>query len=119
VDAAVIGFGTPQASPIGRTTVGELRRLAGEGHFASGSMGPKVEAALRFVESGGQASMITSLDRIADALRGTAGTRVEPGGPATPDVAAAPIGVAAPAPAVAGDATGPRMTSATAATVNE
>jgi carbamate kinase len=77
VERAVAGYGTPSARPIGRTTVAELRALAAEGHFASGSMGPKVEAALRFVESGGRTAVITSLHRIADGARGMAGTVVE------------------------------------------
>lgn len=81
VEHAIVGFGTPRERPIGRTTVPAMRALAAEGHFASGSMGPKVEAALRFVEAGGDAAMITSLDRIGDALRGTSGTRIEPAGP--------------------------------------
>lgn len=67
VDAAVVGWGTPSARPVGRTTVGEMRAIAAAGHFASGSMGPKVEAALRFAEQGGTA-VITSLVRIRDAV---------------------------------------------------
>ena len=78
VENAVVGFGTPDARPLGRTAVSRLRELAGEGHFASGSMGPKVDAACRFVEGGGAVSVITSLARIADALSGDAGTIVVP-----------------------------------------
>jgi carbamate kinase len=81
VDAAVIGFGTPQARSLARVTVAQLRAYADDGHFASGSMGPKVEAACRFVERGGARSVITSLDRIADAVEdpsGAAGTVVVP-----------------------------------------
>jgi carbamate kinase len=76
VPGAVAGFGTSAARPIGRTTVGELRALQVAGHFASGSMGPKVEAALTFAESGGRA-VITSLEHIGGALTGDAGTIVE------------------------------------------
>jgi carbamate kinase len=78
VPAAVLGFGTPQARPLGRVGVGELRSYAAEGHFAGGSMGPKVDAAARFVERGGRRAVITSLDRIAAGLDGEAGTVVEP-----------------------------------------
>ncbi len=78
VEAAVVGWGTPDARPLGRVDVAELRRLAAEGHFASGSMGPKVEAAARFVERGGARTVITSLDRIADAVAGKVGTVVVP-----------------------------------------
>jgi carbamate kinase len=78
VDHAVLGFGTDDARPIGRVDVPTLRRYAEEGHFASGSMGPKVEAACRFVEQGGQRAVITSLGQIAAAARGGAGTEVVP-----------------------------------------
>jgi carbamate kinase len=49
-------------------TAAELRRHAAEGQFARGSMGPKVEAAVRFVEQGGARAVITSLEHIADAV---------------------------------------------------
>jgi carbamate kinase len=75
VDAAVVGWGTPEAAAIGATSATELRALAAEGHFAGGSMGPKVDAACRFAEAGGRA-VITSLEQIAEALDGTAGTIV-------------------------------------------
>jgi len=77
VDAAVVGWGTPEATSIGAVSAGQLRALAADGHFAGGSMGPKVDAACRFAESGGRA-VITSLHRISDALAGTAGTIVTP-----------------------------------------
>ncbi len=77
VEHVVIGFGTAAARDLQRTTPAELRSYATEGHFASGSMGPKVEAAARFVEAGGRRAVITSLDRIADAVHGAAGTVVE------------------------------------------
>jgi len=67
VDHAVVGFGTPGARPLGAVTVEEVETYAADGEFASGSMGPKVEAALRFARAGGT-SVITSLARIADAI---------------------------------------------------
>ena len=63
--------------PLGRLSVSELRAHARAGHFGSGSMGPKVKAACRFVEAGGRRTVITSLDRITGAVAGTAGTVVE------------------------------------------
>jgi carbamate kinase len=81
VDGAVLGFGTAQARPLDTVDVATLRGYAAEGHFASGSMGPKVEAACRFVEQGGRRAVITSLGRIAEAVRsdaGGAGTTVLP-----------------------------------------
>jgi carbamate kinase len=77
VDNAIMGFGTPEATPIGRVTTTEMRTLQGQQHFASGSMGPKVEAAVRFVEHGGTRSAITSLHRITEAVHGQAGTVIE------------------------------------------
>jgi carbamate kinase len=77
VDAAVVGWDTPRPEALGAVSAAQLRVLADEGHFAGGSMGPKVDAACRFAESGGRA-VITSLHRIADALAGTAGTIVTP-----------------------------------------
>ena len=56
----------------------ELRELAAAGEFASGSMGPKVEAVCRFVEAGGTRAAICSLDQIAAAALGEAGTVVQP-----------------------------------------
>lgn len=76
VPGAVVGFGTAQARPLGAVTAAELRVLHAAGHFAGGSMGPKVEAALRFVEQGGDRSVITSLENIGAALTGESGTVV-------------------------------------------
>jgi carbamate kinase len=78
VPQAVLRFGAPDAEPIGRVTVKELRDLAAEGHFASGSMGPKVDAVCRFVEQGGQRAVITNLENIVDGVSGNAGTVVVP-----------------------------------------
>jgi carbamate kinase len=68
VPNAVLNFDTPEAEPVGRVSTARLRELAEEGHFASGSMGPKVEAACRFVEQGGQYAVITDLDSIVNAV---------------------------------------------------
>ncbi len=71
-------YGTARQQDLGEVRVSELKRYQGEGHFAAGSMGPKVEAAVRFVGRGGQRAVIAHLDRALDALRGTAGTQVLP-----------------------------------------
>jgi carbamate kinase len=68
----VLGFGTDAERPLGRVTPAELRAHAAAGEFGRGSMGPKVEAALRFVEGGGERAVITSLENIADAVTGNA-----------------------------------------------
>ena len=80
VPHAVVGYGRPDARPLGRVAPAELRALAAAGHFASGSMGPKVEAALRFVETGGRRAVITALDEITAAAAGRTGTVVESAG---------------------------------------
>src|SRR5215210_868644 len=77
IETAVLSYGTPDERPLGRVTPAEMRKHAAEGHFASGSMGPKVEAAVRFVEGGVTRSAITSLQRIPEAVRGRAGTIIE------------------------------------------
>ncbi len=82
VPNAVIRWGEPDAEPLGRVTVAELRAYADEGHFASGSMGPKVDAVCRFVEATGRTGVITSLDQITAAVAGDAGTVVLPVAPA-------------------------------------
>ena len=76
VESAVLGWGTPEARPLGAVSVEELRGHAARGEFASGSMGPKVEAACQFAESGRGFAAIASLERIEEALAGTSGTVV-------------------------------------------
>ena len=82
VPHAILRYGTPEAERVGHATVDEMREYAAEGHFASGSMGPKVDAACRFVEQGGQRAVITNLDNIVDAVtaseQSSAGTVVVP-----------------------------------------
>ncbi|GAA3195647.1 carbamate kinase [Nonomuraea roseoviolacea] len=68
------GFGTPAQSEIGHTTPHELRAL----DFPAGSMGPKVEAACRFVETTGDMAAIGRLDQAEQILEGSAGTIVTP-----------------------------------------
>jgi len=60
-------------------TVEEAKQYHAEGHFAKGSMEPKVRAAIRFIEAGGQKAIITSLDKAFDALEGKAGTTITKG----------------------------------------
>ena len=71
-----VGFGTPEARPIDRATPSELRALADE--FPAGSMGPKISAAVEFVEATGGFSAIGSLADAPDIVRQTAGTIVVP-----------------------------------------
>jgi carbamate kinase len=70
VDGVEVGFGTPGATLIRHTTAAELRA----GSFPAGSMGPKVEAACRFVETTGHPAMIGRLQDAVELLEGTRGT---------------------------------------------
>lgn len=79
VDSAKLDYGKPDERPIERMTVSEARRYSSEGHFLPGSMGPKVEACIKFVDRGGEKAIITSLEMAADALEGRAGTTVVSG----------------------------------------
>lgn len=80
VPHVVVDYGRPQARPLHRVTSAQLRSYASSGHFPAGSMGPKVEAAARFVEKGGGRSVITSVAEIHAGVDGMAGTIVEPEG---------------------------------------
>ncbi len=71
-----LDYKKPQERSLARMTVAEAKTYAAEGHFAKGSMEPKVRAAIRFIESGGEKAIITSLDKATDALEGKAGTTI-------------------------------------------
>ncbi len=73
---ATINFGGPDQRLLERVSPSILRGFQAAGHFAAGSMGPKVEAALRFVEAGGPRAVIAGLSEAASAIRGECGTQV-------------------------------------------
>jgi carbamate kinase len=77
VDHAIIGYETASAEPVRTVTLEAMRELAAAGHFLSGSMGPKVAAAMQFVDQGGQRAVITSLEHIETAITGDFGTVVQ------------------------------------------
>jgi carbamate kinase len=76
VDAVAINFGTPQQKNLSEVTLGEIKKLHAEGQFPPGSMGPKIQAAIKFLESGGEVVTITSFENAARSLKGQAGTRI-------------------------------------------
>ncbi len=78
VSRVAINYGTPQQQDIDRICVGDLKELQRAGHFPDGSMGPKVEAAIRFIENGGQRAVIGSLYEAEAMLNQSAGTTVHP-----------------------------------------
>jgi len=79
VEKAKLNFGKPDEREIDRMTLAEAKRYLSEGHFLAGSMGPKVNACIRFLEWGGKRAVITSLDKAIDALEGKTGTEIVKG----------------------------------------
>jgi len=76
VAGAYLNYGTPQQELISEITSGKLKNYLKEGQFKEGSMAPKVEAAIRFVESGGERAIIAELGSLIEALDGKIGTHV-------------------------------------------
>lgn len=77
VEKVSINFKKPDQKDLDRMSAAEAKQYIKEGHFAPGSMLPKIEAALNFVESKpGRIAIITSLDKAADAIEGRAGTTI-------------------------------------------
>lgn len=78
VEQVALAFGTPDEKPVDRMSVRDARRYLEEGEFPPGSMGPKVEAVCRFVESSGGTGVITSIELCEDGVYGRAGTLIVP-----------------------------------------
>ncbi len=78
VERVALDYGTPRQRWLDRMTVAETRRHLTDGQFAAGSMRPKMEAAVDFLENGGKKVIITVPDRLEDALHGRAGTTIVP-----------------------------------------
>ncbi len=76
VEGAYLNFGAPGQELIREATTGKMQRYLDEGQFKEGSMAPKVQAAIRFVESGGERAIVAELGRLSEALEGKAGTQV-------------------------------------------
>jgi carbamate kinase len=76
VDHAYVDFESEHRRPLKETPVAEARRLLNENQFPRGSMGPKIDAVCRFVESTSGRGVITSIDRAEEALTGRVGTRI-------------------------------------------
>ena len=76
VDKVYLNYGQPDQVPLDHMTVDEAKRYLEEGHFPLGSMGPKIEAVIQFLEGGGKEALITSSENLARALREETGTRI-------------------------------------------
>lgn len=81
VETVAVDFGTPDQRPLHDVSLDEIRRYNADGQFPKGSMGPKVEAAIAFLEAGGERVIITSTDKLRSAVEGHAGTRISVASP--------------------------------------
>jgi carbamate kinase len=75
-DYVYLNYRKPDQRPLTRVCAEEMRRYSETGQFPAGSMGPKIEAALRFLSGGGREVIITSREKLAAAARGDDGTRI-------------------------------------------
>jgi len=78
VEKVALNYGKPNQVWLDRLTLAEAKKYLAEGHFAKGSMGPKIQAIIWFLEKGGKEALITNPENIARALRGETGTRIVP-----------------------------------------
>jgi len=79
VEKVALNYGKPNQVWLDRMTLAEAKKYLAEGHFAKGSMGPKVQASIWFLERGGKEALITNPENIERALLGKTGTRIVPG----------------------------------------
>lgn len=81
VESVAVDFGTPEQRPLHHVSLEEIRGYYAEGQFPRGSMGPKIESAIAFLEAGGERVIITSAQHLGDAVAGRAGTRITAAAP--------------------------------------
>ncbi|MFP3953337.1 MAG: carbamate kinase [Candidatus Bipolaricaulota bacterium] len=76
VENVFINYNEPDEAPLGKLSVEEMEKYLEDGEFARGSMKPKVKAGIKFIRSGGRKAIITSLNKVTDALDGKTGTTI-------------------------------------------
>ncbi len=76
VEKVALNYGTSDQKDLEKLSVSEAKKYLEEKQFPVGSMGPKIQAVINFMEAGGEQAIITSIDKIKDALKGKAGTRI-------------------------------------------
>ena len=76
VNAVYLNFGKENQKPIRHATLPEIKQYLGEGHFKPGSMKPKIEAIIQFLEGGGEKAVITSPENLLKAIKGETGTTI-------------------------------------------
>ncbi len=77
VDRVALNYNTPQQIGLDRLSLAEAQKYLSEGQFPPGSMGPKIEAAVEFVENGGEQAVVCRPESVVEALAGRAGTVIE------------------------------------------
>jgi len=78
VEQVMLNFGTSSERPLGQVRVAQMEQYLADGHFAPGSMAPKIEAAIAFIRAGGQKVIITNPENIGEAIRHDRGTQIIP-----------------------------------------
>ena len=76
VSRVAINYGKPNQQDLDRLSLSRIRELHAEGHFPAGSMGPKIDAAIQFLEIGGRRVMVGRIEDAIPILRGAAGTHI-------------------------------------------
>jgi carbamate kinase len=76
IEKVALNYGTPNQKDLDKLSIKEAMKYLEEGHFLPGSMGPKIEAVINFMEAGGEKAIITSIEKIKEALEGKAGTEI-------------------------------------------
>ena len=77
VEHVSIGYNTPEAAPLGKITISDAQKYMDQGQFEPGSMLPKIEASVEFLEKGGKRAVITSIDKAKEGYLGKTGTIIE------------------------------------------
>jgi carbamate kinase len=78
VERVCLEYGKPGETPLDRLSLADARRYLDDGQFGAGSMAPKIHAAIAYLEHGGRRVVITSPERLEDAVTGRAGTAINP-----------------------------------------
>ena len=76
IEKVLINFGKSDQYELDSVTLGEIKKYYDEGHFLPGSMGPKIDAAIQFLEQGGRRVIVGPLERALEALNGETGTQI-------------------------------------------
>jgi len=76
VDKVYLNFGTKDQTPLSALTYGQAKQYLNDGYFPPGSMGPKIEASLQYLENEGRKAIITNAENLKDALEGKSGTHI-------------------------------------------